>query len=274
MSKGRARLAILALSAPLLVALSLVTACGAGEERPRPTPEAGEEPVSYKLREQNWEYWEGIEALLQRTLKGVSETRELSPPEETQLRVVTANWATENWGHNYVKENSRKIEIDEWIWKALFILPDDVMLADLYAQWPGSYLLAVWEDKVYFVQDHFGKLGGGDRLSVKAVVVFRFHFSLYCTTVHDLIYPLTRDAKWFTYFTVWPVWMCLAAFADNYIAFFCNHLYPLYGRGGRIRTDDHLNPIEVRWSKKEQKIAAPDYQSGAVPWFYPEKLAL
>lgn len=162
MSKGRARLAILALSAPLLVALSLVTACGAGEERPRPAPEAGEEPVSYKLREQNWEYWEGIEALLQRTLKGVSEARELSPPEEAQLRVVTANWATENWGHNYVKENSRKIEIDEWIWKALFILPDDVMLAELYAQWPGSYLLAVWEDKVYFVQDNFGKLGGGE----------------------------------------------------------------------------------------------------------------
>lgn len=122
--------------------------------------EAQEELASYKLREQNWEYWENIGALLQKTSMGVSEIRELSAPEQVGFRVVTADWAKEKWGEEYVKENFKKIEIDERIFKGLFILPDTVSLADLYAEWPRSYLLAKLEDKVYFVQENFGKLNG------------------------------------------------------------------------------------------------------------------
>lgn len=122
--------------------------------------EAREELASYKLREQNWEYWENVRALLRRTLRGVSETRELSAPEQVGFRVVTADWAKEKWGEEYVRENYKKIEIDERIFKGLFILPDAVSLADIYAEWPRSYLLVKLEDKVYFVQENFGKLNG------------------------------------------------------------------------------------------------------------------
>ncbi|MBI4186118.1 MAG: hypothetical protein HY530_01255 [Chloroflexi bacterium] len=122
--------------------------------------ETQEEQTSRQLMEQNREHWQTVNAMLQKLLADIGQTRELAPPEEAELVVVTADWARENWGEGYVRDNARKIQIDERIFKGLFILPDAVSLADLYAEWPLSYLVAKLEDKVYAVQENFGRLNG------------------------------------------------------------------------------------------------------------------
>ncbi len=124
--------------------------------------ESQEELASYRLREQNWEYWESIRTLQEKTLAGVSKVRELAAPEQVGLRVVMAEWAQENWGKNYVRDNRKKTEIDERIFKSLFILPGTTSLANLYIEWPRSYLLATEGDKIYFVQENLVKIGAED----------------------------------------------------------------------------------------------------------------
>jgi len=84
---------------------------------------AQDELSSYKLIEQNWQYWEQIKSLLQHTLAGVAVIRQLPAPDKAGLRVVTADWAQSRWGQDYVKGNAKKIEMDERIFKGLFVLP-------------------------------------------------------------------------------------------------------------------------------------------------------
>ncbi|MBI2830651.1 MAG: hypothetical protein HYX79_00140 [Chloroflexi bacterium] len=119
-----------------------------------------DELASYKLIEQNWRYWEQIKDLLQKTLSGVSKNRQLPAPDKTEIRVVTADWAQARWGGDYVKGNSKKIEIDERIFKGLFVIPDNVSLSQLYSEWPRAYMLATLGDTVYFVQENSSGLDG------------------------------------------------------------------------------------------------------------------
>ncbi len=124
------------------------------------TTPSQEKPISHDLREQNPEYWQKVGTLLHKTLVGVSQVRQLSPPKQVQFRVVTADWAEERWGREYVKQNLRKIEINDRIWKSLFVLPQEFSLARLYAKWPRSYLMAKSEGKIYFVLENLGRLDG------------------------------------------------------------------------------------------------------------------
>lgn len=136
--------------------------------------EAQEELASYKLREQNWEYWESIRALLHRVLMRVAEVRELSAPESVGFRVVTADWAKQKWGEDYVKNDFKKVNIDERIFKGLFLLPDAVSLGDLYAEWPRAYLAAALQGKLYLIQENFGQLSGQDAQKTLAHEVVHF----------------------------------------------------------------------------------------------------
>ncbi|MBI4286509.1 MAG: hypothetical protein HY670_11535 [Chloroflexi bacterium] len=107
------------------------------------------------LVETDREYWEAIRSLLQKTLLGVSQVRELAAPQQVGFQVVTSDWAAATWGDKYVRDDARKIEINERIYKSLFILPDTVSLSSLYARWPRSYIAAVLQDEVYFVRENF-----------------------------------------------------------------------------------------------------------------------
>ncbi|MDO8568400.1 MAG: hypothetical protein Q7R57_06770 [Dehalococcoidales bacterium] len=130
--------------------------------------EAREELDSYKLRAQNWDYWQKIDDFLHQTLAGVSRTRGIPPPENIEMRVVTVDWAKKKWGDDYVRDSARKIQIDERIFKGLFIIPESTSLAALYANWPRSYLAAALGDKVYFVQENIAPLNGDDIRKVLA----------------------------------------------------------------------------------------------------------
>ncbi len=121
-----------------------------------------DEPDSYEIIEPGRGYWDGVETLLQEIVAGVSETRGLAAPEQFDFRVVTADWAKRKWGDEYVADNRRKLEIDERIFKALLVLPPEPSLAEMYAEWPESYLSAVLGEEVFFIQDNLGRLNTAD----------------------------------------------------------------------------------------------------------------
>ncbi len=130
--------------------------------------ETQEELDSNKLRAQNWDYWQKVDSFLQKTLAGASQARGLPPPANVEIRVVTVDWAKKKWGDDYVRDDARKIRIDERIFKSLFILPESSSLADLYANWPRAYLATALGDKVYFVQENIAPLSGDEIRKVLA----------------------------------------------------------------------------------------------------------
>lgn len=100
------------------------------------------------------EYKRSVEALLGKVLERVGEVRGLSPP-EIELKMVNVSWVKENWGRGYVEANAEEIRLDESIYKALFIIPQNFSLAEVFIEWSGYYMAAALEREVYVVRENF-----------------------------------------------------------------------------------------------------------------------
>lgn len=158
----------------LLLGLLLLSDFAGSNLSPEPISPPPEELSTQEFQKRHPGYWREVKDLVFRTLTGVSQVRELSPPEEISCRVVTADWAGERWGKEYVRENSQKIAITERIWKSLFLLPREINLADIYAEWPRSYLMVKSEGKLYFILENFSQLDGRELRKALAHEVVHF----------------------------------------------------------------------------------------------------
>ena len=69
------------------------------------------------------------------------------------LEVVNQSWVVENWGVAYV--DPEETQVEENIYKALFLISQDVSLYDVKLEWTGSFHAAKWRGKIYVVEEKF-----------------------------------------------------------------------------------------------------------------------
>ena len=104
------------------------------------------------------------EMLLQEVSGKIVRVRELSPPQSIPLKVVTLDWVEENWGRKFAEESSKELQIEEEIYKALFLMPQNLSLTDVVVEQSGATMAAVWEGSLYVVREHFNPF---DKLSAE-----------------------------------------------------------------------------------------------------------
>jgi hypothetical protein len=71
------------------------------------------------------------------------------------LEVVDTDWVIEHWGKAYADPEKEDILRKEKIYKALFVISQDVSLYDTRIDWTASLHAAVWQGKIYVVEDTF-----------------------------------------------------------------------------------------------------------------------
>ncbi len=81
--------------------------------------------------------------------------RGLSPPQNIPLKVVTLDWVEENWGRKFAEESSKELKVEEEIYKALFLMPQNLSLAEVMVEQSGATMAAVWEGDLYVVREYF-----------------------------------------------------------------------------------------------------------------------
>jgi len=102
--------------------------------------------------------------LLREVLGKIVRVRELSPPQNVPLKVVTVDWVEENWGRKFAEEESEELQVEEEIYKALFLMPQNLSLAEVMVEQSGATMAAVWEGSLYVVREHFNPF---DKLSAE-----------------------------------------------------------------------------------------------------------
>jgi hypothetical protein len=74
---------------------------------------------------------------------------------EVDLVVVNKEWVIENWGKGYADPEIADILREEKIYKALFMISQNVSLYDARLEWTGLFRVAKWKDKIYVVKENF-----------------------------------------------------------------------------------------------------------------------
>ena len=103
-------------------------------------------------RPQGEEYKILAEQLLNEARQEFENIRGVSVREVT-LEVVNESWVIENWGVAYI--DREEITIEENIYKALFLISQDVNLTDVQLEWTGMFSAAKWKGKIYVVEENF-----------------------------------------------------------------------------------------------------------------------
>lgn len=101
------------------------------------------------------EYRRTAEAVFSDVLREMGKIRGLPLLDRVELKIVAVSWVEENWGWKQVEAASREIEIEERIYKVLFLIPENVSLREVKVQQAGAILAASWEDEVYIVKEYF-----------------------------------------------------------------------------------------------------------------------
>ena len=105
-------------------------------------------------RPQGEEYKILAEQLLNEAREEFEDIRGVSVREVT-LEVVSQSWVTENWGKAYADSEIEEIRIEEKIYKALFMISQDVSLYEARLEWTGMFHAAKWQGKIYVVEENF-----------------------------------------------------------------------------------------------------------------------
>ncbi len=100
------------------------------------------------------EYKALAEQLLEEAREEFAKIRGVSVRQVT-LEVVNTSWLLENWGRAYADPEIAEIRREEKIYKALFMISQDVDLYEAKLEWTGSFRAAVWQDKIYVVEENF-----------------------------------------------------------------------------------------------------------------------
>jgi len=105
-------------------------------------------------RLQGEEYKALAEQLLEEAREEFEKIRGVTVKEVT-LEVVNNSWVLENWGKAYTDPEIAEIRREEKIYKALFLISQDDDLYEARLEWTGSFRAAVWQDKIYIVEENF-----------------------------------------------------------------------------------------------------------------------
>jgi hypothetical protein len=126
-------------------------------------------------RPQGDEYKILAEQLLSNAREEFEKIRGVSVREVT-LEVVNQSWVIENWGVGYI--DLEEITIEENIYKALFLISQDVNLTDVELEWTGMFSAAKWKGKIYVVEENFDVTG---------------EFKVTSTFVHELTHIMQEN---------------------------------------------------------------------------------
>jgi len=105
-------------------------------------------------RAEDDEYKLYVEAVLEDAIKETTEIRGLSP-DQVKVEIVTLSWVKENWGKGYAEADKEGVLRDERIYKSLFMMPENASLYEARVEWAGVTVAAVWQGKIYIVEDYF-----------------------------------------------------------------------------------------------------------------------
>ncbi len=83
------------------------------------------------------------------------EVRGLTPPQTSKLHVVNLRWVEENWGGVY---HDPQLKVEEDIYKALMMIPEDLSLIDVRKQQTLRILAAASSGEIYVVEEYFNPL--------------------------------------------------------------------------------------------------------------------
>jgi hypothetical protein len=103
-------------------------------------------------RPQGEEYKNLAEQLLSEAKEEFTNIRGISVREVT-LEVVNQSWVSENWGVAYI--NPEEITMEENVYKALFMVSQDINLTEVELNWTGRFRAAKWQGKIYVVEENF-----------------------------------------------------------------------------------------------------------------------
>ncbi|MEM3044432.1 MAG: hypothetical protein QXV77_02930 [Candidatus Bathyarchaeia archaeon] len=82
--------------------------------------------------------------------------RGLNPPQTVKLNVVNLRWVEENWARG--GGDDPRLEVEEAIYKALMLIPDDLSLAAVQRRQTLSIMAAASAGEIYIVEDYFNPL--------------------------------------------------------------------------------------------------------------------
>jgi len=100
-------------------------------------------------------YYAKTEAMLDEVVADVAEIRMLNKPDCVEFRVVTLDWVKENWGKRSVEANMGEVKIEEEIFRALFLIPENFSLSESKIQQAGYMMAALAGSTLYFVREYF-----------------------------------------------------------------------------------------------------------------------
>jgi len=113
-----------------------------------------ETPLSQVLSPRE-NYYVQTEKLVHEVVDDLVNIRELNRPNEIKIQIVTVDWTKEHWGRKTNQAEIAQLKIEEEIYKALFIVPENFDLLAKKEQEAGSILAALAGDTLYFVSDYF-----------------------------------------------------------------------------------------------------------------------
>ena len=113
-----------------------------------------ETPLSEYLAPRD-EYVERTEAMLGEVVKDVAEIRMLDAPDNVNFRVVTMDWVEKNWGWKSTETIIEEVKLEEEIYKALYLIPENFSLVEVKVNQAGTIMAALAGDTLYFVRDYF-----------------------------------------------------------------------------------------------------------------------
>lgn len=113
-----------------------------------------ETPLSRYIAHKD-KYYIKTEMMLNEVVKDVAKIRMLDEPGSVKFRVVNVNWVKRNWGKRSVEAAIEEVKIEEDIYKAIFLIPENFSLVESKVQHAGYIMAALAGDTLYFVREYF-----------------------------------------------------------------------------------------------------------------------
>ncbi len=102
----------------------------------------------------DYDYEGSVVILVSEISPKVEELRGFSVPKEIKVEVVTNDWVQETWGKQYYRSIEKEVEVEEKIYKLLFLIPKEKKLIDNYVKLSG-FTAGMLDNTLYVVKEYF-----------------------------------------------------------------------------------------------------------------------
>ncbi len=102
----------------------------------------------------DYDYEGSVVILVSEISPKVEELRGFSVPKEIKVEVVTNDWVQETWGEQYYRSIEKEVEVEEKIYKLLFLIPKEKKLIDNYVKLSG-FTAGMLDNTLYVVKEYF-----------------------------------------------------------------------------------------------------------------------